>query len=593
MSHARRTFQTTEVRAASNGVVELSFSSSAPVVVGGVREVLQHDPDAVDLTRLNASAPVLFEHNRETVVGVVERAWIDGVKGRARIRFGTTSLARDIAKDVAAGIRRNVSVGYQILKASVVNGIRTVSRWQPYEISIVSVPADVSVGFGRSKPSTAIRPQSTTMNELKLLNEKRGAITKKIHDLNTRVTEENRAFTDDESELLAVLVEQERTLTASIASMRADLARGARPLTDLTPSASKSSFSHDDIGRYSVVRALRMFCDGRSLDGLEREVHDELQRSMPAAARGLLIPLGLGSRAMTATGGSSGSEGGVTVATNKGEIIDILRPAMTLQNLGATVLTGLTGNLDLPRVNAATNATWKAENAALDASSPTMGQLELRPRRVGTFTEISRQLLIQSSPDIEGWLRADLANAIAGAWEAAAINGSGESNQPRGILNVSGIGDVVGGTHGLAPTWAKIVELESKVADANAAQGSLGYLTNTKVRGKLLTTLRNASATDATFIWPDDGRLRGYNTGVSNHVPSTLTKGDADGVCSAIIFGNFADLVLAQFGPGIDVLVNPYSKDTEGLVRLTAAAYVDVGVRRSASFAAMKDALTT
>jgi len=154
------------------------------------------------------------------------------------------------------------------------------------------------------------------------------------------------------------------------------------------------------------------------------------------------------------------------------------------------------------------------------------------------------------------------------------------------------IGSVVGGTNGLIPTWANIVGLESAVSNVNADAGSLGYLVNTKTRGKLKTVVRNPSGTDSTFIWPDSNRLNSYTTGVSNAVPSTLTKGTSTSVCSAVVFGNFSDLVLAQWGNALDIIVNPYSRDTEGIVRITASTFVDAGVRRPASFAAMLDALT-
>ncbi len=348
---------------------------------------------------------------------------------------------------------------------------------------------------------------------------------------------------------------------------------------------------HSDLSRYSLVRALKIAVEGRSFNGLEREVHDELSKSQPEAARGILVPLGLQMRDMTATG-SSGTEGGYTVATNKASLLDVLRSRLILRQLGATVFTGLTGNFDIPRGNAGATAGWKAEGIAVDESSQTVAQLSLTPKRCGTFTEVTRQLLAQSSSDVEMWIRNDLSSAIVTAWEAAAIAGDGTNNTPTGILSTSGIGSVVGGTNGLAPTWAHIVDLESAVANVNADAGSLAYLTNTKVRGKLKTTLRNASGTDATYIWPDDSRLNGYTTGVSNSVPANLTKGDADGVCSAIIFGNFSDLVLAQWGNALDLLANPYSKDVEGIVRITASTFINAGVRRPASFAAMKDALT-
>ena len=172
--------------------------------------------------------------------------------------------------------------------------------------------------------------------------------------------------------------------------------------------------------------------------------------------------------------------------------------------------------------------------------------------------------------------------------DRACINGSGAANQPTGILNTAGIGSVAGGTNGLAPTYANIVDLESAVSNANAAIGNLGYLTNAKVRGQLKQT-EIFAGTSGSPVWSGQ-EVNGYNGYVSNQVPSNLTKGSASGICSAIIYGNFADVLIGMWG-GLDLQVNPYALDTSGGVRVTAFQDCDVAVRHPESFAAMLDAL--
>jgi len=297
---------------------------------------------------------------------------------------------------------------------------------------------------------------------------------------------------------------------------------------------------------------------------------------------------------MTVTGTTTvaGDQGGQLVATSLGSFIDLLYSKMVLRGLGAQFLTGLQGNFALPKMLTGTAPTKKAENAALDESSPTVGQITFSPKRVGGFVEYSKQLVMQENGyGIEGIIRNDLATRIALAMELGVINGGG-TNEPTGILGTAGIGSVAGGTNGLAPTLDHLIALETAVALLDADVGSMGYLTNVAVRGKLKRTPIEAG-TSAERIWgsASNTMLNGYNVAVTNQVPSNLTKGSASGTCSAIIFGNFADLVVAQWG-GIDIQVNPYIKDTEGLVRITADAYYDSGIRRAASFAAMKDALT-
>jgi HK97 family phage major capsid protein len=197
---------------------------------------------------------------------------------------------------------------------------------------------------------------------------------------------------------------------------------------------------------------------------------------------------------------------------------------------------------------------------------------------------------LQSALSVEALLRRDLALRIALEMDRAGINGSGTANQPRGLLNTSGIGSVAGGANGLAPTWDNIVGLETLVDNANGAVGNLGYLTNSRVRGRLKRTQR-FSSTDGAAIWEAGNEMNGYKAAVSNQVPSNLTKGTSVGTCSAIMFGNWADMLIGMWG-GLDILVNPYIGSGTGTVRIEVFQSVDVTVRQPGSFAAMADALT-
>jgi HK97 family phage major capsid protein len=261
---------------------------------------------------------------------------------------------------------------------------------------------------------------------------------------------------------------------------------------------------------------------------------------------------------------------------------------MEVVGLGANMMNNLVGNIAIPRQTGGATAYWVAESGAVTESQAAFDQVTLSPETVGAFSDISRRLLLQSSMDVEAFVRNDLATTLALEIDRAAINGSGSSNQPTGILNVSGIGSVVGGTNGAAPDWADIVDLESAVAVDNADVGTLGYLTNSAVRGKLLQT-EKASST-GQFIWTDNNTLRGYKAAVSNQVPSTLTKGSSS-VCSAIIFGNWNDLLIGTWG-GIDINIDTSTGSASGTVRVVALQDVDVAVRHAESFAAMQDATT-
>jgi len=243
----------------------------------------------------------------------------------------------------------------------------------------------------------------------------------------------------------------------------------------------------------------------------------------------------------------------------------------------------------IPKQSGAATAYWVAENNAPTESQQTLAQVTLSPKTVGAFTDISRRLTLQASVDVEAMVQRDLAAVLGLAIQQAAINGSGSSNQPSGLLTLI-TPSVIGGANGAAPTWAHIVKLESDVAVANALVDDMAYLTNAAVRGKLKTTSKVSGQNG--FIWENgDTPVNGYRAAVTNAVPSNLTKGTGTNL-SAIIFGNFRDLVIGMWG-GLDLMVDPYTGSTAGTVRVVALQDVDVAVRYTESFATMVDALTT
>jgi len=285
--------------------------------------------------------------------------------------------------------------------------------------------------------------------------------------------------------------------------------------------------------------------------------------------------------------------GGFTVQTEIGELIPFLDPRLSVLEMGATYLPGQTGNIDFPRNNAAATVGRKTEVAAADETDPTFDRLQMSPNRLGAFTDISKQLMVQSSIDVENFIRRRLNFAIAKALDYALINGDGSTIPITGILNTAGIGAVAIGTNGGVPTWAHIVNLETEVAVDDADMGTLSYLTTPGIRGKLKQT-EKASST-GQFVWENDnpglvqmGSLNGYRAFVSTQVPKDLTKGSGTNL-HAIIFGNFAELMVGQWA-GIDLVVDPYSGAKNALVTLVVNSWWDAAVRHAASFSAVKDA---
>lgn len=629
--------------------IEMSYSSETRDVVRwfGV-EVLGHGPDECRLGRINSAGPLLMDHNTRDQVGVVEKAWIDeeSRKGRALVRFGKSARAQEIWQDVLDGIRVNVSFAYDVyrfvLEEEGKNGQPDVMRavdWEPLEISIVSVPADISVGLGRSLAYG--EPREIEIYATEITNERSTAMKRctacghehegetcprchgrglspnppaaapaQVNSDQERASERKR-ITEIQSvgrafatvagvdDLARQFVDNGGSVEAFQAAVLDKMRGGAKPAG--LPEPPNVQLSEREDQEYSVRNAILIGLGERS-EGIELDVHREIEKKLGRSSNGIFIPLSLRSRAQrapiaTAATGLAAASGGAVVDTSLMPLIEILRNKMMTRALGARVLSGLTGNLSFPKQIASAVLAWVAENSGANVSesdlSAFLGSVTMGPKSAQATTAVSRQLLAQASEDVEMLIRDDLAAVNALGLDLAAINGSGANNQPRGILNTTGIGDVAGGDNGLAPAWSHIVDLETEVSVDNADLGSLAYLTNAKVRGKLKQT-EKASGT-AQFIWEKGaggfGELNGYRAAASNQVPSNLDKGISTGVCSSIIYGNWNDLMIGEWGV-IEIIADPFSLKKQGMIELTSFMMADVAVRRAESFAAMKDALT-
>lgn len=342
--------------------------------------------------------------------------------------------------------------------------------------------------------------------------------------------------------------------------------------------------------RFSFVKFIREAADGAGLTGLELEMSQEAVREarlsgIALAGYGVPYLILAAKRAATGQNVTTAGDGGNLVQKEPLMYIEALRAKLILAQMGAVYLTGLVGNLPIAK-GSALSASWAGETDEVAATKKSISKSEMTPKRLAITTAYSRQLLIQTSGDVDALIMDDMIRAHSAALEAAAIQGGG-SNEPTGILGTSGIGSVVIGENGGAISWAKIVELETKVAGNNADLGVLGYLTNSKVMGALKTTERSEGT--AKYLY-ENKEANGYSVGVTNNVPSNLTKGTGSNL-SAMIFGNFSDLIIAQWG-GLDIVVDPYTLKKKGEVETTINAFHDIAVRRTESFAAIKD-LTT
>jgi HK97 family phage major capsid protein len=327
------------------------------------------------------------------------------------------------------------------------------------------------------------------------------------------------------------------------------------------------------------------------------DYQNELRAEMPNNGEaGYILPFyGKESRGMSAMGTTTTSldQGGQTIATVVPEIGTALRDNLVLEKLGARVWGGLQANTSFPRVKTAIASAWMTESAAATVGQDLYGTLAMVPHRVVAYLDVSDQLLRQS-PHAEANLRQDLMQALAVGIQSVAANGSGASGQPTGILQTSGIDlTVVGGANGAAPTGANICDLEYVVTGKNKAdRGSVGWLFSPYVRRKLRQTPIITGSGWPIMQNDDAYRLLGHPAGVTPSAPDNLTKGTSNGICSAIICGEFSELFVGIFGAGVAIdAVRDAALASQNLTRVYATAYIDLGVRSPESFAAMKDAL--
>lgn len=638
---SERTFHIEHRAPSDDGLISLAVSSEAPYERWWGVEILSHDPAAVDLTRLgDGRHPLLLNHDTDNQIGVIVAADIDaGARMvRAQARFSRSALGQEILQDVQDGIRSLVSVGYNIEELEELDGMpgrdaapavkRTltgtefdremrrqhgehwqrdglaaqragdakppvyrVTRWTPFEASIVPVPADVTVGIGRAagaeaRPEEPVPTLIAPIPEIRIMSE---IATPKPEDL-------ERARVDV---ILKMGEQYGRYVSQAEIANAIRSGHSVEQFKDKIMSAMESrhtdtslqlGMSKKERQSYSFGRALAAAVTGDwSKAGFEMECSRAMAKLVGKDPEGFYVPFEAFARDFNV---GTATEAGNLVATDLRTdlYVDALRNALVMGRLGARILTGLTGNIAIPRKSAASTLGVLTEIGSASETNPTIAQPTLQPKRVGAYVEVSKQALIQASMSLENLIRDDLIQGAAVLMESKMFSGTGTS-EIAGIRNTTGIGTVVGGTNGAAPAWSHLVDLESACAVANAEPDRMaGYVVNAKTRGKYKQT---QYATNLPMIWtPGDLQLNGYRSVVTNNLASNLTKGTSTTVCSTGVFGSdWSMAVIGLFGAP-DVTVDPYSKADTGQVKITLNQFADMAIRLPAAFAKIDDWIT-
>jgi HK97 family phage major capsid protein len=551
--------------------IAMSISSETPVARSFGDEILVHSSEAIDLSFLNSGrAPLLLDHDPEKQIGVIESVSLDAEarKLRANVRFGKSALASEVYGDVADNIRGNVSIGYSInkmMKSADGRSFRATS-WRPMEASIVSIPADVTVGVGRSMEEIASEAEVETPDVV---------ITETVDEQQASEPQ----ITETPAEEVTQEVQPEATERKIEMSNDVNVAVASGAFDAPVQQAADIGMSRKEEKTYSLLRAINALANpsdraAQRAAAFELECSEAAQRAYGQSAQGILVPAEVlrswGQRDLNT------SDDAALIPQNyrPGDFIDALRNASSVMQAGATMLTGLSGTVKIPKKTAASSAGWFTEGSPASESEMTVGSITMAPKTAGAFTDISRNMMMGANPSIEALVRQDLADSIATALDLGALAGSGSSGQPTGIKNTSGINTPTNFA-AATPTWAEVVAMETAVAEDNALRGNLAYILPASMYGALKTTAK--ATNQAIFVVEPDGMVNGYKAIVSNQV----TAGD-------LYFGNFADLLIGMFG-GLDILVDPYTGGTAGTVRVIAMQSIDVAVRHAVSFAFNND----
>ncbi len=596
-----------------NQTMPASISSEAPYERWFGMETLSHHPDAVDLSLAKKNGlPILLNHDHRKVVARMHGIELRGDRLLGTIHFSNTQEGADLFQDVKDGILTDMSVGYRVNEMEDRTDYNSdnnlsdylVTKWQPFEASIVAVPADPTVGFNRSYSEGCI-PENTpqhlllsraddfqkTVSEVNLNTRKMGS----VHDVNSVLksycsdmekSKRQAVFeyandiceealnekSNNGSELVDLINKKILVLTTSAEVLKHDTAQ------DLY---SRGVLGMNEDRQFSITNVIRCMVakpGEKTPDiGYELEVSQELRHQLGKKGDGLLIPLT--TRAVTV--GGSGSN---IVATDlrPESFIDILRARSQILNLPVTTLNGLVGNVDVPRQTGSATGEWGNFDGttALSASDITLDKISLTPKTVGGLVTFSRKLIMQGTPDIENLVRQDLARVLAEQVDIKALQGDGTGNTPRGILNTAGIGS---GTYvnGGDPTYANIVGMEGNLATNNADSGSMAYITTPTLMATMKTT--DVGTDTGSFIWSSSSeRGQGQVNGFPAHYTTNMPAG-------AVLFGNFSDMVVGNWG-ALELDADPYTGFAKGNVSIRAFMDVDFGVRHPESFTVLTEA---
>ena len=585
------------------GVTTLTFSlsSETPVERWFGKEILSHEAGAIRMDRIKRGAmPLLFNHNFDDPIGMIDAGRIENKRLIVDAHLFDTARAKEVRAMISGGLR-NASTGYRlhVVEEDKDEDTYTARDWEPHEASIVTVPADFSIGVGRSlgqelevrmlraSPSLVVSTQSAQAAKGAVMTDQVTAAAGANAERSVNIMEGNNSAQETERGRIAGINNLCKSFKLE-ESYRAEAVSNGTSLEKVTEEIysfvqmreannpkvpSKIGISEREAKQFSFARALMAASTGKWTDaGFEMECSRAIYQKTgkPIEPNKFYVPYEVQEARRDLTVATA-SAGGYLVATQNVSFIELLRNRTVAFRLGAQRLPGLVGSVTIPKQTAAATPVWLANEAStVTESAQTFGQLALTPKTVGAYIEISRQLLLQSQPAAEQIAMSDVANVASIAVDLSVLSGSGASGQPTGITNTGSIGAFTG-TSLASPG---VLDAMSDVAAANVNPVAPGYVTTAAVAA-LLMARPELPTTGTTRLWTGsmwDGALFG-----------TRAMSSAQMASATMIFGDWDKVVVGEWGT-LEIETNPYANFQAGIIGIRALITIDVGVRYAGAF---------
>jgi HK97 family phage major capsid protein len=627
------------------GRFSFSLSSEEPVRRWFGNEVLKHDKANVRTQRLDdGMVPALFNHDIDKQLGAVDKYSLKAGRLIVSGSFSRSAFAQEKRQDYDDGILKAASVGYKVHKM-----VRTedednpnapdqcdITDWEPFDASLVTVPADATVGVGRAEAADTDFPveietisrrsdKPAAQPAIEVITEERKdmaepAVVPSAEAIELKRINEILAVSADKDWSKHVSVEETRkaiedkTTADAFKDMviRKIVAANEVGKVGTAGDNAFSEASRKDQKGYSFINVLRSLVN-QARQGtfknvpetkFEREMSEEIGKRIGKSTTGFFVPLtaltrALGTQTVAAGAGQIAltSEAAAVETITRPDMIELLRHRPRVQALGARVLGGLQGIVRLPRQSSAGSWQWLGEGASVTPSDLTMDFVSVQPRRGSTQSAVDIELLASASPDVEGLMRADFNKVRALAIDYAALNGPTGGPGPQGLFNTTGLALISpSGTAfsdgGQPLTYQDWIKFETLVAQADADVATSGWMVTPGIRGQAKGTPKFPAGL-AEPIWKEgphdpsgleEGPL-GYKAGVTNQLLQNLTHAGVTGsILHQMIFGDWSQVVLADWG-AVEVIYDPYTQAGNGAIVLTMRSLHDVAVRHIAAFA--------